>query len=66
MIVSKIEELARAAMKLGEAAYGSQAGAGEDAQSSAGDATGGAGSNDGVVDAEFEEVRDDDNKKKSA
>ncbi len=68
VIVSKIEALARASMKLGEAAYG-QAGAGAGAGDSddaggAGEAKGGEG--DGVVDAEFEEVRDDDNKKKSA
>jgi molecular chaperone DnaK len=64
-IISKIEGLARVAMKLGEAAYGGQGGA---------DASGGPGGageqaaqgGDGVVDAEFEEVRDDENKKKSA
>jgi molecular chaperone DnaK len=62
-IVAKIEALARAAMKLGEAAYGQGGGA------DAGGAPGGASepqSGDGVVDAEFEEVRDDENKKKSA
>jgi molecular chaperone DnaK len=65
-IISKIEALARVAMKLGEAAYGqasdgqggAQAGGTGEQQSDAG--------NDGVVDAEFEEVRDDENKKKSA
>ena len=62
-IISKIEALARVSMKLGEAAYG---------QGATGDApAGGAkesadGDGDGVVDAEFEEVRDDENKKKSA
>jgi molecular chaperone DnaK len=65
-IVSKIEALARASMKLGEAAYGQ----GDGAQSSQGasEESGGGGDEggDGVVDAEFEEVRDDDNKKKSA
>jgi molecular chaperone DnaK len=68
VIVSKIETLARAAMKLGEAAYG-QSGAndgGDAGSSGAGSDTGGQSGNDGVVDAEFEEVRDDDNKKKSA
>jgi molecular chaperone DnaK len=63
-IVAKIEALARAAMKLGEAAYGQQGGGAD-----AGGAPGGASepqSGDGVVDAEFEEVRDDENKKKSA
>jgi molecular chaperone DnaK len=65
-IVSKIEALARASMKLGEAAYGQ----GDGAQSSQGaseeSGSGGDEGGDGVVDAEFEEVRDDDNKKKSA
>jgi molecular chaperone DnaK len=65
-IVTKIEALARASMKLGEAAYGQ----GDGAQSSQGasEESGGGGGegSDGVVDAEFEEVRDDDNKKKSA
>ncbi len=67
-IVSKIEALARAAMKVGEAAYtqgeeGGDAGAG-DVGAESGGAPGQSG--DGVVDAEFEEVRDDDDKKKSA
>jgi molecular chaperone DnaK len=62
-IISKIEALARAAMKLGEAAYG-QSGAEPGAAGGAGaEAPGGGG--DGVVDAEFEEVRDDE-KKRSA
>ncbi len=68
-IVSKIEAVARAAMKLGEAAYGSQGGAEDGGQSGgagAGETASGGEGNDGVVDAEFEEVRDDDNKKKSA
>jgi molecular chaperone DnaK len=65
-IISKIEALARAAMKLGEAAYG-QAGAEPGATGGASDAPGGGGSSgDGVVDAEFEEVRDDESKKRSA
>ena len=62
-IISKIEALARVAMKLGEAAYSQSAGA--DASGAAGGASE-APSGDGVVDAEFEEVRDDENKKKSA
>jgi molecular chaperone DnaK len=62
-IVSKIEALARAAMKLGEAAYGQQ---GADASGQAGGAGEPGGGGEGVVDAEFEEVRDDENKKKSA
>jgi molecular chaperone DnaK len=63
-IISKIEALARVAMKLGEAAYGGQGGA--DASGAAGGAGEQAQGGDGVVDAEFEEVRDDENKKKSA
>ena len=63
-IVSKIEALARAAMKLGEAAYGQQAGADAGNQPGGGAEPGSGG--EGVVDAEFEEVRDDENKKKSA
>jgi molecular chaperone DnaK len=62
-IVSKIETLARAAMKLGEAAYG-QGGA-EGGNQPGGASEPGSGG-EGVVDAEFEEVRDDENKKKSA
>jgi molecular chaperone DnaK len=68
-IISKIEILARAAMKLGEAAYGAQNAGGDGGQAGgAGESGGGAsgGNNDGVVDAEFEEVRDDENKKRSA
>jgi molecular chaperone DnaK len=68
-IISKIETLARAAMKLGEAAYGAQSAGGDGGQAGgAGESGGGAagGNNDGVVDAEFEEVRDDENKKRSA
>jgi molecular chaperone DnaK len=64
-IISKIETLARAAMKLGEAAYG-QAGGGEPGAAAGGAGEAQAGGGDGVVDAEFEEVRDDENKKKSA
>ena len=64
-IVSKVEALARASMKLGEAAYGSGDG-GEQAGASGEGEQSGASGGDGVVDAEFEEVRDDDNKKKSA
>ncbi len=62
-IISKIETLARAAMKLGEAAYAQSAG-GADSGQPGGGVQQPAG--DGVVDAEFEEVRDDENKKKSA
>jgi molecular chaperone DnaK len=64
-IISKIEALARVAMKLGEAAYGGQGG-GADASGAAGGASAESQGGDGVVDAEFEEVRDDESKKKSA
>ena len=63
-IISKIEALARVAMKLGEAAYGQGAGDAPGAQAGGAKEQGDGG--DGVVDAEFEEVRDDENKKKSA
>jgi len=57
-VISKIEALARSAMKIGEAAYKpGEGGAGEDPTQPSGD---------GVVDAEFEEVRDEDGKKRSA
>lgn len=64
-ISAKSEELAKAAMKLGEALYR------QGEQDAAGGAAAGAGPRsgaaaDGVVDAEFEEVKDDENKKKSA
>ncbi|MGO9170829.1 MAG: molecular chaperone DnaK [Rhodomicrobium sp.] len=67
-IVAKSDDLAKAAMKLGEALY-RQAGAGADAAQAAGGGAGQGGSpasSDGVVDAEFEEVKDDEGKKKSA
>jgi molecular chaperone DnaK len=70
-IVAKADELAKAAMKLGEALYRQSGGA--DAAAAAAAASGGAGQgtgtsapSDGVVDAEFEEVKDDEGKKKSA
>jgi molecular chaperone DnaK len=71
-IVAKADELAKAAMKLGEALY-RQAGGGAETAQTAGGGGGAAGQGagasapaDGVVDAEFEEVKDDDGKKKSA
>ena len=69
-IIAKIEALARASMKLGEAAYGAAGAQGGDggAQPGGGGSEGqsGGGAGEGVVDAEFEEVRDDEGKKKSA
>src|SRR5690606_36597514 len=54
-IREKTNTLAQASMKLGEAMYASQQGADGDAEAAPAD--------DGVVDAEFEEVSDDDDKK---
>ncbi len=58
-IQAKTNALAQASMKIGEAMYqSSQDGGGDDAGPSGGDAK-----QDDVVDADFEEVRDDDRKK---
>jgi molecular chaperone DnaK len=70
-ISAKADDLAKVAMKLGEALYRQAGGAGGDAGQAPGGGTaqGGGGSSassDGVVDAEFEEVKDDEGKKKSA
>jgi molecular chaperone DnaK len=58
-IQAKTQSLMQASMKLGEAMYKASAGAGEGAEASAGDG----GPDEGVVDAEYEDVSDD---KKSA
>jgi molecular chaperone DnaK len=65
-IKAKSNALAQAALKLGEAVYASQAGAGDGAggDGAAGGKQQSGGSGDNVVDADFEEVKDD--KKKSA
>jgi molecular chaperone DnaK len=65
-IRDKSNTLAQAAMKLGEAMYKANQGGegGGDAAGGPG-AAGGGGKNEGVVDAEFEEV-DEDERKKSA
>jgi molecular chaperone DnaK len=65
-IKAKSSALAQAAMKLGEALYGAQGGAGGGPQSSsdAGEQKKNGASGENVVDADFEEVKDD--KKKSA
>jgi molecular chaperone DnaK len=70
-ISAKADDLAKVAMKLGEALYRQAGGVGgADAGQAPGGGTaqggGGAASSDGVVDAEFEEVKDDEGKKKSA
>ncbi|HWF78832.1 MAG TPA: molecular chaperone DnaK [Caulobacteraceae bacterium] len=53
-IQAKTQNLAQASMKLGEAMYKAQSGGGE-----AGEAASGGEADEGVVDAEFEEVSDD-------
>ncbi len=67
-IQAKSQALAEASMKLGEAIYKAQAeeasAQGEGAQD--GESGGQGKSEDDVVDAEFEELKDDDNKKSSA
>jgi len=63
-IAAKTNALAQASMKLGEAMY-KQAEAAQGATGEAG-ATGGDGKKEDVVDAEFTEVNDDKNNKKSA
>ena len=69
-IQSTTAELAQAAMKIGEAIYAAQQGAGDDSGGEAGSGEAGSGDaaassgDDNVVDADFEEVKDD--KKKSA
>ncbi|MEZ5845253.1 MAG: molecular chaperone DnaK [Geminicoccaceae bacterium] len=66
-INTRSQELAQVAMKLGEAMYAEQqkaAEAGDDGDGSSGGSAGKDG--DGVVDAEFEEVDDDNNSKRSA
>jgi len=64
-IQSTTAELAQAAMKIGEAIYAAQQGAGDDSDGEAGSGDAAASSgDDNVVDADFEEVKDD--KKKSA
>jgi molecular chaperone DnaK len=57
-------ELAQAAMKIGEALYSAQQGPGAGAAPSEGEPGGGSAGEENVVDADFEEVKDD--KKKSA
>ena len=64
-VTAKTQALTEAAMKLGEAMYQAQQSEAEAAAAAdaAADAADGA---DDVVDADFEEVSDDDDKKKSA
>ena len=61
-IKQKVDALAQASMKLGEAMYqANQAAGGEEGPSA--DAGGSAGGDENVVDVDFEEVKDDDDKK---
>ncbi len=60
-IEAKSETLAQASMKLGEAMY--QADADGEADEPGGDDTDSSASDDDVVDADFEEIQDDDNQK---
>ena len=64
-IAAKTNTLAQASMKLGEAMYKQQQEAGQPADTSE-SATGADGKKEDVVDAEFTEVDDDKNNKKSA
>ncbi len=61
-IKQKVDAVAQASMKLGEAMYQSAQGAGGGEGGPTADA-GGGGSDEGVVDVDFEEVKDDDSKK---
>ena len=67
-ITDKTNALAQVAMKLGEAVYqDSQTDAGDAPGEPDGDAAGGGDAGDDIVDADFEEVADDDDEdKKSA
>ena len=59
-LTAATQALAQAAMKIGEAMYGSAGGEAAAEEATSGDA---GNDDDNVVDADFEEVKDDDNKK---
>ncbi len=61
-IKAKTEALTQASMKLGEAMYQAQQGE-DDAGATEGDAEEASGGDDDIVDADFEEIKDDDNQK---
>jgi len=63
-IKSATTALAQAAMKIGEAIYAAQQGSSGEGTATTGDSTSSGSGDDNVVDADFEEVKDD--KKKSA
>jgi molecular chaperone DnaK len=62
-IKQKIDALAQASMKLGEAMYQANQGAASGGGGAAESGAGGGGPDDKVVDVDFEEVKDDDSKK---
>jgi molecular chaperone DnaK len=62
LIKQKVDAMAQASMKLGEALYQSNQGAAAGSSSGGGSSEGGDGK-DNVVDVDFEEVKDDDSKK---
>ena len=62
LIKQKVDAMAQASMKLGEALYQSNQGAAAGSGSGGGSSEGGDGK-DNVVDVDFEEVKDDDSKK---
>jgi molecular chaperone DnaK len=61
-IEAKVEALSEASAALAQKLYADKAQAGQDGGTGTGGAQGGAKGNEGVVDAEFEEVKDDDRK----
>jgi len=64
-ITAATQTLVQASLKIGEAVYGAQAAAGQGGEGGGDPGAKGAG-DDKVVDADFEEVKDDKGKKKSA
>ncbi len=62
-IKSKIDAVAQASMKLGEAMYAASQQGGQPGDGAGPGASAEADSGDGVVDVDFEEVKDDENKK---
>jgi molecular chaperone DnaK len=62
-ITQKVDAVAQASMKLGEAMYQASQSGGGDAGTGNGGDTGAAQGDDNVVDVDFEEVKDDDSKK---
>jgi molecular chaperone DnaK len=63
LIKQKVDAMAQASMKLGEALYQSNQGAAAGSGGSGGGSSEGGDGKDNVVDVDFEEVKDDDSKK---